>query len=482
MEITFYGGAGGVTGSKHLFDTGVGRILFDCGTFQGVGATREKNAVLPFDASTVDHVLLSHAHLDHCGLLPVLVKSGFQGKIYATQATQDIVARMLLDMANIEEQDHVYRAKHHVGDDDDPGWQPLFTREDIEPTMARFVAVPYVRHGQQGKSGTADWFPLSEHLRLKLYDAGHILGSASPVVEVDAVDGDGSGATDSMRLLYTGDVGAKQTPLLFDPQIPTEKIDVVLAESTYGGHSHAAWPDSMDKLEAEIKAAIERKGKIIIPAFSLGRTQGIVYILHKLTDEGRIPRIPIYVDSPLATDLTDIFRDHRDDYDEETYQDFGADDGPLAFRNLNYTQSINESKALNGMRGPFIVISASGMMTAGRVVHHLRHSISDRRNSVFITGYQADGTLGRRLLEGARQVQLHGDWFPVRAKMVVFNEFSAHADREEMTKYLGQLQGVQQIYLVHGEPRQADEFKEALGKKWPDVHVYRPAEGETVQV
>jgi metallo-beta-lactamase family protein len=464
MELTSYGGAGGVTGSKHLLNTGSKKILFDCGTFQGSKDVRERNRVLPFEIEDIDMVVLSHGHIDHCGMLPLLVTMGWRGPIYATPATRKVAGLMLEDAAGIEEQDAAWRKKKKIGEAVD--WEPLFTREDIPTVMEQFFEVPYVRNEKA-------WKDLGEGLQLKLYDSGHILGSSVSVVEVA-----GKG-----RVAYTGDVGAPDAPLLHDPEVPAEEIEVVITESTYGGHGHDGLEAALERLGKTINDVILRKGKIIIPAFSLGRTQAIVYYLHKLTDTGVIPRVPVFVDSPLATDLTDVFRGQEHNYDLESEEDFMGDDHkPLMFRNLTYTQNVNESKALNDKPGPYIVISASGMMTAGRVVHHLRHSIEDPRNAVFVTGYQARGTLGRRLLDGAKNVRLYGDQFEVKAQIELFNEFSAHADREQMQAYLGRWRGIKQAILVHGEPEQADEFAEILRSKNTNWTVDRPEEGETIEL
>lgn len=466
MRVTFYGAAGGVTGSKHLVDTGEQRILLDCGTFQGQMDVYERNRSLPFAPETIDHVVLSHAHIDHCGMLPLLVKRGFTGSIFATAATRDVAEYMLYDMAKIQEQDAEFRQRHHIGPPDLR--EPFFTSDDIPATIERFVPVPYARAGH-------GWQDIAPGVGLKLYDAGHILGSAVSVLNLQTPTG-------SRRVAYTGDLGSVGTPLFYDPAIPAEALDTVICESTYGGREHHPLTEAYDRLAAAIQTVAARRGKIIIPAFSLGRTQILVYVLHKLTDEGKIPRLPIYVDSPLATNLTDVFRAHTDLYDRETISDFGSDHTPLAFRNLIYTQSVAESKALNTTPGPYIIISASGMMTAGRVVHHLRHTISDKNNAIFITGYQATGTLGRHILEGDRSVELYGDRHPVNAAIYVFNEFSAHADHQQLTAYLEQCKGIRQVALVHGEPEQADVFRDQLAARHPDWQVVRPDEGDTLEL
>lgn len=470
MTITFYGGAGGVTGSKHLLEVEGTRILLDCGTFQGLPDVRERNRSLPFAPDSVDAVILSHAHIDHCGMLPVLVRRGFSGSIFATPATCDVAYYMMRDMAGIEDQDAAYRRRHSIGAPDDR--EPLFTLDDVEATRERFVPVAYMR-----KSNV--WQQVTDAVRFKFYDAGHILGSAVTVLEV-AVNGT------VVRIGYSGDLGQPGMPLLYDPQVPQEDVQTLLLESTYGSRIHEPLEAAIDRLAAAIVSVCERGGKIVMPAFALGRTQALVYVLHKLTDEGRIPRLPIYVDSPLATNLTEMYRKHRENYDLETRTDFPArtkdEHWPLVFQNLIYTRSVEESKALNDARGTSIVISASGMMTAGRVVHHLRHSISDARNAVFITGYQAEGTLGRQLVEGARHVELYGEIFPVRAQVAIFNEFSAHADGAQLQRFAEQVKGLQRVILVHGEPHHAGDLKRRLAAAHPQWDVRRPNEGEIIEL
>lgn len=459
--ITFYGAAGGVTGSKHLLEVADKKILLDCGTFQGLPDIRSRNRGFPFAPDAIDAVILSHAHIDHCGMLPLLVRRGFTGPIYTTPATRDLMQFMLKDSAKIEEQDADYRARHHIGAPDER--VPLFTSDDIPSVINQTVAVPYVRE-------VVDWHEVIPNVQLKFYDAGHILGSAVTVLQLP-------GGT----LAYTGDMGPANLPLLRDPEVPQEEVNTLLMESTYGGREHDSMETALDELARAITAVCERGGKMIVPAFSLGRTQSFVYLIHKLVDEGKIPRFPIYVDSPLATNITDVYQAHWHDYDEETVRDFGEKHPPLAFRNLTYTRSVEESKALNAAQGPLMIISASGMMTAGRVVHHLRHSIADVNNALFITGYQAQGTLGRRILEGAKRVELYGNWFNVKATVYTFNEFSAHADSRQLIAYATRLSGLKRIALVHGEQSQADTLANSLQEagKW---EVLRPNEGDTFGV
>lgn len=465
LQLTFYGAAGGVTGSKHLLTVGDRYFLLDCGLFQGLPDVRERNRSLPFRPELIEQVTISHAHLDHIGMLPILVRRGFTGSIFATPATRDVCEHMLADMAAIEAQDATYRQKHHLGA---PGErQPLFTPDDVQPTMAQFVTVPYVRHKPQ-------WQPLGTGVQLKFYDAGHILGSAVTVLEIETEEG-------RQCLAYTGDLGPSHWPLLHDPEIPTESIETLILESTYGSRLHDPLNKAIDRLADDIKRVTARGGKMVMPAFSLGRTQNLVYILHRLTDEQRIPRLPIFVDSPLATDITEVFRQHTEDYDIETTNFMRGGHAPLAFTNLTYTRSVEESKALNNFKGSCLIISSSGMMTGGRVIHHLRQTIADPKNAIFITGYQAAGTLGRRLLEGAKMVELYGDTFPVRAEILLYNEFSGHADRRQLRAYAERLPGLKRVILVHGEPHQADDFEQELKAAHPEWVVCRPNEGDTIQ-
>ncbi len=467
MTISFYGGAGGVTGSKHLLAVGNKHILLDCGTWQGAPEVRKKNRSFPFKPEAVDCVVLSHAHVDHCGMLPLLVKRGFRGSIFATEATRDVAYLMLKDMAKIEWQDAEYRRRHEVGTLDER--EPLFDARDVVLAMERFVSVPYVRHRNE-------WREIAPKVKLKLYDAGHILGSAVCVLEA----GEGKGLK---RIAYSGDIGPPGMPLLFDPQVPREKIEVLILESTYGSRRHETSEGTEERLVNCIKTVLNRGGKMIVPAFSLGRTQGIVYLLHKLTNEGRLPHFPIYVDSPLAVRLTDVYRQHRSEYDEKSGVDFrGPHDKPLAFHNLRYIRSVEESKQLNEQPGPLMIISASGMMAYGRVVHHLRQGVADPKNAIFVTGYQAEGTLGRRILEGARRVDIFGDRLAVRAQVWLFNELSAHADREQLQRYAEGLEGLRQVFLVHGEPHQADDLKKQLELAHPEWWVERPKEGDSYEL
>ena len=466
MKLTFYGAAQNVTGSKHLVESEGFRLLLDCGLYQGRHEEAlERNSSLPFDAKTIDAVILSHAHADHCGMLPVLVQKGFTGKIYATPATIDIAEFILKDSARVQEQDCVYINKHLP--EGSKVACPLYTEEDVNRTMPHFQATPYFWHTKQ-------WTRVSETIRFKLYDAGHILGSAVVCVEVQETN-------KRQTILFTGDLGSKNVPLLRNPDPVEEPIDIMLSECTYGNHLHKPLEEARNDLEHIIKQSIKYKSKIIVPAFSLGRTQELVYILHKLTNEKLIPKIPIYVDSPLAGELSNVYEKHTEELDQNTWTDFGnRSELPLSFPNLAYTKSVEESKRLNDITGPCMIISASGMAEGGRIVHHLRHNIDNPNNIVVFTGYQAEGTLGRKIIQGMSPVYIFGEPHQVKANIVLMNELSAHADQAGLLEYIQSLRGLKNIFLVHTELPQAQRFAELLSSHLPKIRVHIPEPGEHV--
>jgi metallo-beta-lactamase family protein len=464
MKIHFWGGVGGVTGTKHLLETSTANVLLDCGTFQGHRReTRELNSQLPFDVSGLKAVVLTHGHLDHSGLLPLLIKKGYQGRIYGTAATRDVAEWILKDAAHIQAMDAEYMNKHKIEGAEYA--EPLFTEDDVQRVLDVYTPVPY-------SSKASDWLEIAHGIKLKLFDAGHILGSSAAVVLVTE-----SGMTKT--LAYTGDLGRKGAPLLPDPETITENVQTLLLESTYGGRTHESLRQAVARLAELIRVAVARKAKIIMPAFALGRTQELIYVLHRLTDRGEIPRIPIYVDSPLATSLTDVCMRYPETYDEESWQDFGRrGDLPLAFRNLTFVSSTQESKKLNSLPGPWLVISASGMCEAGRILHHLLNNISDPNNLILFTGFQAKHTLGRRIVEGVKTVRIFGGHYPVRAEVHVFNEFSAHADQPELVEYARSLNGLENIFLVHGESDESEKLQSALRAANPAWFVHIPGIGE----
>ncbi len=466
-SITFFGGAGSVTGSKHLVHVAGKNILLDCGLFQGLPDVRARNRVFPFPPDSIDAVVLSHAHLDHCGMIPLLVKRGYRGKIFATKATRDVTEFMLQDSAGIEMQDVLYRQKHHIGSPDER--EMLFTSDDVTLALEQFEAVSYARNRDV-------WEEILPGISLKFYDAGHILGSAITVLRYEE-------AGEMQYIAYTGDVGPKGSPMLHDPEVPQEPISTLLMESTYGNREHLPMREAESRLADAITKVHARGGIMVVPAFSLGRTQMLVYTIHRLTDLGLIPRFPIFVDSPLAQDITTIYQANGEDFDKETKEDFSRiGELPLSFRNLEYVQSSEDSKKLNGRKGPFMIISASGMMTAGRVVHHLRHTIANANNAIFVTGYQAIGTTGRRILSGAKHIELHGDWFPVRAEVLLFNEFSAHADSKALSDFAGRIRGLRTLALVHGETEEANALASTLRARHSGVDIIVPQEGKTISI
>jgi metallo-beta-lactamase family protein len=462
MRITFHGAARNVTGSMFLLEAGGKRLLVDCGLHQGRREESEaRNREMPFDPASLDAAVLTHAHLDHSGRLPVLAKKGFRGKVYMTPATRDLLGIMLRDSAHIQESDIKFVNKRHRQKGLPPK-EPLYDKDDVEACLGLFAEVDY------GKP-----FGPLPGVTAVFRDAGHILGSA--MVEMDASD---NGA--KKRLLFSGDLGRQGMPIIRDPHQPAE-ADVLIMESTYGDRLHGALEETSGKLEALVRQTYQRRGKVIIPAFSVGRTQEIVYELHILFKDGRLPPLPIYVDSPLSANATEIFRNHPECFDRETFEQFGREDDPFGFRRLTYVGGPDESKKLNDRDGPCVIISASGMCEGGRVLHHLAHSIGDPKNLVLIVGFQAQGTLGRRLVEKAERVRILGDEYQVRAQVKTLNGFSAHADRDGLLGFVRGIQkGPERIFLVHGEEPQSLALAGQLKKEGRAVEV--PVEGQTAEI
>lgn len=447
MKLTFYGAAREVTGSRHLLEVNGKRILLDCGMYQGHRAeAREKNTHFQFDPTTIDAICLSHAHIDHSGALPQIAKQGFQGTIYTTFSTRDLATYMLMDSAFIQEREAEYinTKKRKPGQ---PKVVPEYNTEDAKAALDLFVALPYQK--------TTEIFP---GINLTLYNAGHILGSAIVVLDiVDQEDGK------TKRLTFTGDLGRKNLPILKDPY-QIEQSDYLIIEATYGNRLHEAITDVEDKLADIVNDTIKRGGKLIVPAFSLGRTQEIVYTLHKLVDSGRIPEeLPIVVDSPLSGNLTEVFKAHPEDFDKEAHDEFLKNgENPFGFGRLRYTKSVDESKALNDNKMPMIIISASGMCEHGRILHHLRNTIEDPRNAILVVGFMAMNTLGRKIIEKEKEVNIFGDTYTVRARIEVIDAFSGHADRSDLLDYVNKIHGLKKIFLVHAEETQAETFKKYL--------------------
>ena len=448
MKITFHGAAGTVTGSQHLIEANGRRILLDCGLFQGKRKEAfELNRQGFCDPTTLDCLILSHAHIDHSGNIPSLVKNGFSGDVICTQATRDLCAVMLMDSAHIQEQDVQFVNKRRARNNQKL-FEPLYDKEDVVRAMTQFVGISPNRKRE-----------ILPGIHLTLTEAGHMLGSANVVLDIQE-----EGA-EERRLIFSGDIGRPGIPIIRDPAPMTEGADILIMESTYGNRSHPPYPDSEKELERLVNETYQRGGCLLIPAFAVGRTQQLVYALHKLYLERDIPNLPIYVDSPLATRVTDIFRLHPEAYDREI-RDFilkGNHDNPFGFDTLRYTQSVGDSKQLNFLREPAIIISASGMMEGGRILHHLRNRISDPKNTILITGWQAPNTLGRKIVEGQEKVRIFGEEFPLRARVEIITGFSGHADREGLLAWAGTMEKKpRHTFLVHGEAESTAALAAAL--------------------
>ena len=450
MRITFYGAARTVTGSQHLIEVNGHKILLDCGLYQGRRAdARERNRHLPFDAREIDVMVLSHAHIDHSGNIPNLIKSGFDGEIISTYATRDLCATMLLDSAHIQERDVEYVNKRRKKRGEDPV-EPIYDRHDALESLKYFTSQSYDRPRR-----------IAPGVTLTLVDAGHMLGSASVMLDIEDHD-----SSRVVRLVFSGDLGRKGIPIIRDPQ-PVESTDFLIMESTYGGRLHPPYPQASKELERIINETYQRGGKIIMPAFAVGRTQQIVFSLNKLATSGDIPRLPIYVDSPLAIDTTAIFRLHPEVYDDEILafmmNEGGRQRDPFNFGALTYTRRVEESKKLNFLRDPAIIISASGMAEHGRILHHLKNNIEDPKNTVLITGWQAQETLGRKLVEKEPIVRIFGEEYHNNAHCEVLNGFSGHADHDELLDWVGMMRDKpRRIFLVHGEVEASEVLADAL--------------------
>ncbi|MGW8250527.1 MAG: MBL fold metallo-hydrolase, partial [Anaerolineales bacterium] len=446
MRITFHGAAQTVTGSQHLLEVNGARLLLECGLFQGRRVEAfERNRNFPFDPKKIDAVLLSHAHIDHSGNLPHLVKKGFRGPIFTTDATAHLANIMLIDSGHIHESDAEYMNKRNRNK---PGkWvEPLYTIEDAAQVAQYFVSQPY-EHS----------FEVAPGVQARLVDAGHILGSAAIVLDIEE---DGR----RFRLWFSGDIGRRDLPLLRDPQLPRE-TDYLIMECTYGDKTHQNPQASYDELEQVVKKTIARGGKVIIPAFAVGRTQELVYDLHRMIDAGSIPRIPVFIDSPLAVNASDIFRAHPECFDAERL-DFERGDihrSVLGEGLVTYVHSVEQSKALNLDPRPMVIISASGMAEAGRILHHLKNNIEDKRSTILIVSWQAPHTLGRRLAEQQKKVRIFGKQYRRRAEVVTIGGFSAHAGQPFLLEYaLASRSSLKRIFLVHGEQRGAEPLMEVM--------------------
>ena len=471
MKIKFCGADRTVTGSQHLIELYGKKILLDCGLYQG---RREEaydiNRSFLFDPKELHCVVLSHAHIDHSGNLPSLYAKGFTGDIYSTTATRDLCSIMLLDSAHIQEKDTEYVNRKRLKQNLAP-FKPLYRMEDAKRVLGNFKTVPY------RKSFCIDG--LKECVSVEYFDAGHILGSAMMVLTIDE-----NGR--KFKFAFSGDIGRPGLPILRDPEF-IGNVDFIISESTYGGRNHDKSNMMDDQLAAVLKEALSRGGKIIIPAFSVGRTQEIIYSLSKLFDKEIIPRIPVFVDSPLSTKATDIFKLHPECYDDEFANMILNGKEVFELPNLRYIQDVEDSKSLNSFNESCVIISASGMAESGRILHHLKNNIEDPNSTVLIVGFMAEHTLGRRLIEARNvenaSVRIFGDEYYVHSKIVVLNSFSAHADRDELLAYFDKFDRnqMQKIFLVHGEIDQQEAFKDGLrSQNFKDIEI--PVKGQEFEV
>ena len=524
MHITFHGAVREVTGSMHLLGTGSDHVLLDCGMFQGRRkASAEKNRVMPFDPLMLTNMVLSHAHIDHSGRIPLLTRKGFSGRIFSTRATADSCRHLLLDSAHIQEQDAQYlnyksvrkalsqgttingqemsrrehdklrkmlkKGKNRIDNTVVNGVisryqiesvQPLYTTADAEAALSQIDGTPY-RHSRT----------IGQDLSVTFYEAGHILGSAISIIKYTA-----NGATKT--LCFTGDLGRFDKPILRDPALNFEAddrdIDLLVMESTYGNRVHDPVVDLKPRLKEVLNETFDRGGSVLIPSFAFGRTQELLYVLHELYEEGEVAKIPVWVDSPLASNITTVFGEHPEVYDEETHDTFlRYGKNPFDFKQVHFTGSVEDSMTLMRETKPNIVISASGMCEAGRILHHLRHKVHNPNNTILIVGYMAQHTLGRRILEQGRAYEAEGrrgdapilkilnKEYPLKARVAKIGGFSAHADKEEMIRFLKKSNlSVNKIALVHGEEDQSLAFADTLNKQGYDTVV--PKAGQTLMV
>lgn len=446
MEIQFFGAARTVTGSMHFVNVNGKNILLDCGLFQGRRAeTYERNKNFPFEPSSIDALVLSHAHIDHAGNIPNLVKNGFSGKIFCTPATADLCRLMLMDSAHIQEKDTEFVNKKNKRKKL-PLIEPLYTSDDVQTALSLLVEIPY--HTS---------FEVVHGVTAKYFDAGHILGSASIHLTIKESSGK------EKHLGFTGDVGRPNMPILRDPEF-MGNVNALISEATYGGRVHTTTDEMPNKFLEVVKRTVDRGGKIIIPAFSVGRTQDIVYQMNNLKNEGLLPNIPIFIDSPLSTNATEIFRKHPECFDEATQKIMQNDEDVFGFDRLRYIRDVEESKKLNDMKEPCMIIAASGMCEAGRIVHHLSNNIEDSRNTVMIVGYQAEHTLGRKLVNRYPEIPFFGEIKQLKCEVSVMNSFSAHADKNELMDFIAPMDRslLKNIFLVHCDVDQAEIFRDSL--------------------
>ena len=464
MKIQFCGAVRSVTGSMHVIEVGKRRILLECGLYQGKRSeARKRNKELPFDAAKIDHTVLSHAHIDHSGNLPNLIKSGYTGRITATSATADLAKVLLRDSAYIQQKDaeHLRKKLLKRKDADSAAEaeliEPLYTQADADEASTRFDTVAYRTTKE-----------IAPGVRMTYYDAGHILGSAVTIYELEE-----GGRT--VRLGFTGDLGRPHHPILRDPQrLP--RLDYLITESTYGNRLHEAAQSMKERLLEVVTQTFEAGGRLVIPAFSVGRTQNLLYYLAELFHEGLLPHVPIFVDSPLAINATQAYRDHPECYDHETRELLESGASVFGFDLVTYTRSTEESKEINEHKGSCIVIAASGMCEGGRILHHLKHSVPRPEDTILIVGYQAMHTLGRRLVERNPKIRIYGQDYKLAAQVKKMNGFSAHADRDELATYIKHIPGLKQVFVVHGEEDASISFQGYLQNLGISAYVPNPLE------
>jgi len=464
MLIHFLGATRTTTGSMYLLELNGKRVLMECGLFQGKrGESIDRNCCFSFDPKNLDAAILSHAHIDHCGNLPNLCKQGFRANVFATFATRDLAAIMLEDSAQIQHDDAIFvskkRAKNGL-----PPVEPLYTAADAEAAVRQFVAINYDRS-----------FPVTDGLTVTFRDAGHILGAAQIVLDVQEKGR-------KFRYLFSGDIGRGDDDILRDPE-PVESVDYLQIESTYGGREHSPKQDATAQVGTLVRETLDRKGKVIIPAFSVGRTQQIVYTLHQLTLANQLPRVPIFVDSPLSVNATEVFRLHPECFNETIYNFLRQKENPFGMENLTYIREVAHSMKLNELKDPAIIISASGMCEAGRIRHHLANNISDPANLILFIGYCAESTLGAQILAGQNPVNIFGEPHEVKAQIASLDSFSGHADKNELRRYVERITGdIKKISVIHGEESQALAFAETLRGMKPKAEVIVPEFRQTLEI
>jgi metallo-beta-lactamase family protein len=465
LNLQFFGAAREVTGSQHILSVNGKKILLDCGLYQGKRKLAfEVNRNFPFNPADIDIVLLSHAHIDHSGNIPNLVKNGFKGSIYTTAASVDLCQLMLRDSAYLQERDVRFVNKKRISQNKVP-FEPLYSITEAEEALKHFIGVQYDRT-----------IEIAPGLRISFYDAGHILGSAGILLEIRE-----NGKF--TRLGFSGDIGRPEMPVLRDPNILTD-LDVLVMESTYGNRLHPVEGEIEEELSRIINEVAARGGKIIVPAFAVGRTQLLVYVLHKLFNQNRIPQFPIFVDSPLAVNITEVYRSHPECFDRETYRIFlDNHEDPFGFNRLTYIRDVEKSKALNDLKGSCMIISASGMAEAGRVLHHLKNNIENSNNTILFAGYAAQETLARKIMEGQPEVNILGEVYKVKASIVKMDYFSGHADQKGLLDYISfsSNQKLKKIFLVHGEPEEAEPLMQKITSKGYKSVIY-PKKGDIAEL